>query len=123
MKGNQKRELRPAKFKESAVQRMMAGEPVSRLSRELKVKRSLLYRWRKAYREKGAAGLRPIGRPGWSQESKQKEAEGRMSELERKIGQQTLVIDFLRKAFKRVEGLRQPSRGNGGTASMEKLKP
>ena len=121
--GKQKRELRTEKFKESAVLRMMAGEPVSRLSRELKVRRILLYRWREAYREKGAAGLRPIGRPGWSQESRQKEAEGRISELERKIGQQTVVIDYLRKAFNRVEGLRQPSRGNGGTASMEKWKP
>lgn len=123
MTGKQKRERRTAQFKECAVQRMMAGEPVSRLSRELKVRRSLLYRWREAYREKGAAGLRPIGRPGWSPESKQKEAEGRIRELERKIGQQTVVIDFLRKAFKRVEGLRQPSIGTGGAASMERLKP
>lgn len=112
MKGKGKRELRTAKFKERAVQRMMAGEPVSVLSRELKVKRSLLYRWRDAYRKEGAAGFRPIGRPGWSQENKQNEAEVRITALECKIGRQAMVIDFLRRAFKRVEGLRRPSKGN-----------
>jgi transposase-like protein len=102
---------------------MMAGEPVSSLSRELKVKRSLPYRWRESYRKEGAAGLRPMGWPGWSQENQQKEAEGRITALEGKIGRQAMVIDFLRRAFKRVEGLRRPSKGNGGPASMERSRP
>ena len=123
MKGRKKHELRTTKFKERAVQRMMAGEPVSRLSRELKVKRSLLYRWRDAYRKEGAAGFRPIGRPGWSQENKQKEAEGHITALECKIGRQAMVIDFLQRAFKCVEGLRRPSKGDGGPASMERSRP
>jgi len=123
LKCKKRREVRTAKFKERAVQRMMAGEPVSRLSRELKVRRSLLYRWRDCYRKEGAAGLRPIGRPGWSQESKQKETEARITELESKIGRQAMVIDFLRRAFRRVEGLRRPSKGNGGPASTERSRP
>lgn len=123
MKDKRKRELRTAKFKERAVQRMMAGEPVSRLSRELKVKRSLLYRWRDAYRKEGANGFRPIGRPGWSQENKQKESEKHITALECKIGRQAMVIDFLRKAFTRVEGLRRPSKGDGGPASTERSRP
>lgn len=123
MKGTSKRERRTAEFKKKAVRRMLAGEPVSRLSRELKVRRSLLYRWRNAYRKEGTAGFRPIGRPGWSLEDKAKGAEARISELERKIGQQAMVIDFLRGAFKRVEELRQPSKGDGGTASMERSRP
>jgi len=112
-----------AGFKERAVRRMLAGEPVSRLSRELRVRRSLLYRWRDAYRKEGSSGFRPIGRPEWSLENKAKKAEDRIAELERKIGQQAVVIDFLRKAFKRVEELRQPNKGNGGTASMERSRP
>ncbi len=102
---------------------MLAGEPVSRLSRELKVRRSLLYRWRNTYRKEGTAGFRWIGRPERSQEEQAKAAEARISDLERKVGQQALVIDFLRRAFKRVEGLRQPSKGDGGTASMERSRP
>ena len=96
---------------------------MSELSRELKVKRSLLYRWRDAYRKEGAIGFRPIGRPGWSQEKKAEGAEARITELERKVGQQAMVIDFLRRASKRVEELRRPSKGSGGTASMERSRP
>ena len=118
-----KRERRMAGFKERAVRRMLAGESVSRLSRELKVRRSLLYRWRDAYRKEGTSGFRPIGRPEWSLENKAKKAEDRITELERKIGQQAVVIDFLRRAFKRVEELRQPNKGNGGNASMERSRP
>jgi transposase-like protein len=101
----------------------MAGEPVSRLSRELKVGRSLLYRWRDSFRKEGPVGFRPIGRPGWSEENKEKEIEARITALESKIGRQAMVIDFLRRAFKRVEGLRRPSNGNGGPASTERSRP
>jgi len=123
VKSKRKRELRTAKFKERAVQRMIAGESVSALSRELKVNRRQLYLWRDAYRKEGLAGLRPIGRRGWSPEDQQKEAEARIASLEGKIGRQAMVIDFLRKAFKRVDGSRRPSKGDGGPASMERSRP
>ncbi len=123
MKGTRKLERRTAEFKRNAVRRMLAGEAVSRLSRELKVRRSLLYRWRNTYRKVGTAGFRWIGRPGRSQAERAKAAEARISDLERKVGQRAVVIDFLRRAFKRVEELRQPSKGDGGTASMERSRP
>lgn len=123
MKGKPKREFRTAKFKEQAVQRMLAGESVSRLSRELKVKRSLLYRWRATYRKAGVAGFRPVGRAGWSQAQPSEQEQARIAQLERKVGQQTLVIDFLRRACKRVAAFRQPSNGTGATASMERSRP
>jgi transposase-like protein len=123
LKGKRKRELRTTKFKQTAVQRIVAGEPVSRLSGELKVERSLLYRWRDAYRKEGVARFRPIGRPGGSQQKQGPAAEGRISELERKIGQQAMVIDFFRRAFKRVEESRAANKGTGGTASMERSRP
>ena len=93
------------------------------LSRELGVRRSLLYRWLEAYRKEGISGFRPIGRSGWSQDKQAEVAEVRISQLECKVGHQAMVIDFLRRAFKRVEELRRPSRGNGGTASMERSRP
>jgi transposase len=96
------------------------GKPVAALSRELRVRRSLLYRWREAYRREGISGFRPIGRSPGSQEKQAEAAEGRIRELERKVGHQAMVIDFLRRAFKRVEELRRPSKGDGGTASMER---
>jgi transposase-like protein len=124
LKGKSKRRHFSAEFKAQVVRRMMAGEPVARLSRELKVKRTLLYRWRDAYRKEGIDGFRrPVGRPRLTPLDETLAAEGRILELERKVGQQAMVIDFLQRACKRVEALRQPSKGPGGTASMERSKP
>jgi transposase len=123
LKVTKKRERRTAEFKESAVQRILAGEPVSRLSRELKVKRSLLYRWRDAYRKEGVSGLRPIGCPKEDEVKTAKRLEAQVGALQSKVGQQTMVIDFLQRAFRRVEELRGQNRSNGVTASMEKSKP
>ena len=55
----------PIEFKETAARRLLAGESGTALSRELDVKRSVLYRWRDAYRAEGMGGLsRQRGRPG-----------------------------------------------------------
>jgi transposase-like protein len=44
-------------FKENVAQRILTGASVSALHHELQIKRSVLYRWRDAYRKGGAAGL------------------------------------------------------------------
>ena len=122
--GRVKARQHTAEFKLSVVQRMLAGEPVARLSREVKVKREMLYRWRDAYRKYGRTGLeRPRGRPPKPPEEVVPAAEARLRELERKVGQQALVIDFLQRAFKRVKALRRASKESGATASMERSKP
>jgi transposase len=122
--GGGKARVHTPEFKLRVVQRMLAGESVARLSREVKVKLSMLYRWRDVYRKQGAAGLqRPRGRPALQPQAGVPEAEARIQELERKVGQQALMIDFLRRACKRVEALRRESKNSGGTASMERSKP
>ena len=50
-------------FKVAALERMAAGENVSALSRELGVRRKLLYQWRDTVRRGGVAALRGVGRP------------------------------------------------------------
>jgi transposase-like protein len=114
-------------FKERVARRMLAGESVSALHHELQIKRSVLYRWRDAYRKEGVAGLqrvggrppgvlnppRPAGEPGAA-------AARRIAELERKIGQQALDLDFFRRAFKRVNELRRKPVEPGATASTER---
>jgi transposase-like protein len=111
-------------FKEKVARRMLAGESVSALHHELQIKRSVLYRWRDAYRKEGVAGLqrvggrppgvpnppRPVGEPGAA-------AAHRIAELERKVGQQALDLDFFRRAFKRVNELRRKQAASGATAS------
>ena len=42
-------------FKESVAWRMLNGERISALHHELQIKRSVLYRWRDAYRKEGAS--------------------------------------------------------------------
>jgi transposase-like protein len=122
--GGGKARVHTPELKLSVVQRMMAGEAVAALSREVKVKREMLYRWRDAYRRQGAEGLRrPPGRPQKSPEVAVPAAEERLRVLERKVGQQALVIDFLQRAFKRVKELRRSSKESGATASMERSKP
>jgi len=117
-----------AEFKASVVQRMEAGESVSALSREVQVRRQILNRWRDAYRKEGLAGLaRGRGRPRGPLRPKPPvlppAGEERIRALERKVGQQALVIDFLQRACKRVKALRPTSKGPGVTASMERSKP
>ena len=114
-------------FKESVAQRMLNGESVSALFHELQIKRSVLYRWRDAYRKEGAAGLqRPPGRPPGTpsaprpKSDPEKAAAQRIAELERKIGQQELDLDFLRRAFKRVKESRRKNITPGATASTER---
>jgi transposase len=112
-----------AEYRVGVAQRIVAGECISALSQELSIRRSVLYRWRDAYRKDGEAGLnRPAGRPPGTQPRKppgspQEAAQRRIAELERKIGQQQVANDFLRRAFKRVEELRQKRLRNGATAS------
>jgi transposase len=111
-------------FKESVARRILNGESVSAIHHELQIKRSILYRWCDAYRKEGAAGLqRRVGRPPGVPNpprpvaSPEQAAAQRIAELERKVGQQTLDLDFLRRAFKRVKESRRSSSESGGTAS------
>ena len=114
-------------FKEGVAQRILNGESVSALHQEFQIKRSVLYRWRDAYRKDGAAGLqrspgRPPGIPNPPRviASPEEAAARRVAELERKIGQQALDLDFFRRAFKRVRESRRKNTGTGATASTQR---
>ena len=113
-------------FKERVAQRILNGESVSALHHELQIKRSVLYRWRDAYRKEGVAGLqRGRGRPPRVPNPPPAGDAGaaaalRIAELERKVGQQALDLDFFRRAFKRVKESRRKPAEPGATASTEK---
>jgi len=119
-------------FKVSAVHRMLSGENVSALARELKVLRKDLYKWRDNFRSRGPAGLRGRGRPRRSEQigvaapgappatappDELARAKQRIAELERKIGQQHVELDFFRRALRQVRAVRRPSDGPGDKAS------
>jgi hypothetical protein len=43
-----------------------------------------------------------------------------VAELERKVGQQQVMLDFFKGAFKRVKESNQPTGGAGSTASTRR---
>jgi transposase-like protein len=123
-------------FKLEAVRRILAGERVRSVSQELRVLRKDLYAWRDLFRAGGAEALRPLGRPRKSDavaarivERARDVAAGdigvaeRIGELERKIGQQQLELDFFRQALRQVKEARRPSSGPGVTGSTRSSKP
>ena len=104
----------PTAFKVAAINRIEAGEAVLHVSRDLGVSRKLLHDWKKAWGLKGLEGLytkrgpkpgpkliRPItevAAKGSAGELVQ--AKSRIAELERKIGQQAVDIDFFQRALR-----------------------
>ena len=119
-----KRRVFSREFKLSAVKRMVAGESAAALSRELQVPSGHLYKWCRHFRAGGAEALRPACRPrkgfGVLDLEASKDlvtARKRISELERKVGQQQVELDFFQQALRQVGGARQPSDGPGVRAS------
>jgi transposase-like protein len=125
------------RFKLSALSRMDSGENVSALSRELNVRRKLLYDWRDAFRAGGEEALRDPGRPrrgsvvvgarSGAPPGEPPDALGaarrRIAALERKVGQQALEADFLAQALQLLETSRRPRVRTGGRASLASSGP
>jgi transposase len=114
-------------FKLAALVRFADAANVRDLARELGIERALLYKWRAKFEAGGAEALTTTGRPrpaigpGESSGSVPADdlagARRRIAELERKVGQQQLDLDFFRAALRQVRGRRGPSGGSGGPAS------
>jgi transposase len=125
-------------FKLGIIRRLLAGENVSALGRELKLSRKDLYAWRDHFLAGGPQALRGRGRPpraasGAAAPAMMRAppdgsgealaaAQRRVAELERKIGQQQVELDFFRQALRQVNDQRQPSTGPGVTGSMRSSK-
>ena len=118
-------------FMLKAVERLEAGECASALAIELNLQRTITYHWRERVRANGAEALTSKrGRPRTPEvlaaaglrASRAKadslaQARTQIAELERKVGQQQLDLDFFRGALQHIEGSRQPSDTPGVTAS------
>jgi transposase len=103
-------------FKLAAVQRLEQGVSLGEVARALEVNPNVLHRWRREFRQ-GPGNVFPgHGKQRWS--------EGRMAELERKIGQQTLEIDFLKGCLQRIDEQRmlQAVTGNPRSTGRSKKK-
>jgi transposase len=103
-------------FKLAAVRRVRAGESVRAVAEELGIRRKRLYVWKERYAELGEAGLRRRrgGRPRKEAPEASSGTETsvgrgqllaarkRIAELERKVGQQELELDFFGEALRRI---------------------
>ena len=125
-----KRRVFTPQFKLGVIKRMEAGESATALSRELIIKRELLYDWQRLWRREGAEALRRIGRPTLLEALERAEgplknlaaAKRKIAELERKVGQQALEIDFLKGCLQRIEEARMLQVLNGNPRSSGRSK-
>ena len=125
-----KRRVYSVELKLKTLERMRAGEPVSKLAAEIGVLPGKLYEWRETYR-KNAGKFRRRGRPGGLAEAVAAgvvveddltAAQQTIAELQRKVGEQSQLIDFFKGALRRIEASRQGKGEPGATASSPRSK-
>src|ERR1700676_722866 len=103
-------------FKQAAARRLEQRGYVRAVARALEVHPNVLHRWRREFRTGPGNAFPGNGKQRW--------AEGRIAELEPKIGQQALEIDFLKGCLQRIEQQRmlQALTGNPPSTGRSKKK-
>ena len=108
-------------FKIAAVRRVIEGEELCKVARDLDLRYDVLWKWKKTVVERGEEYLFGVGRrkgqaPPTGNESKER----RIAELERLVGRQQLEIRFLDRALRQVEELRRKKNDDGAAASSKR---
>ena len=101
-------------FKLGALQRLEMGASVAEVARAFEVNPNVLHRWRREFRQGPGNAFPGVGKRRWD--------EGRVAQLERKIGQQALEIDFLKGCLQRIEEQRQLQALTGKPLSTSRSK-
>lgn len=101
-------------FKLAALQRLETGASVAEVARAFEVNPNVLHRWRREFRHGPGNAFPGLGKRRWE--------EGRVAQLERKIGQQALEIDFLKGCLQRIEEQRQLQAVTGKPLSTNRSK-
>lgn len=114
-------------FKLAALGQIESGETIARVARDFGVSRKTIYQWRDQLRQ--SEGISSDQRSGAFERVSPPElpaelvrARERIGELERKIGQQQVELDFFRGALRRIEASHQPSDGPGVTESSPRSR-
>jgi transposase len=101
-------------FKLGAIQRLEMGVPIAELARAIEVNPNTLHRWRREHREGPGNAFPGNGKGRWP--------ESRIAQLERKVGQQSLEIDFLKGCLRRIEEQRRLQALSGKPLSTSRLR-
>ncbi|PYX50401.1 MAG: IS3 family transposase [Acidobacteria bacterium] len=106
------------KFRRRAVARMNACDNIVRLSRELGLSRTLLYKWRCRLEPPDAQVEGTVS----TQNSRESRLRREVNKLKRLLADKTLEVDFFRSASQKVEARRQQSDIFGEKASTTKFE-
>ena len=101
-------------LKLAAIQQLETGSSAAEVARAFEINPNLLHRWRKEFRHGPANAFPGFGKRRWD--------ETKVGQLERKVGQQALEIDFLKGCLQRIEEQRQLQAITGKPLSSSKSK-
>jgi len=99
-------------FKLAAMQRLERGSSIGEVARALEVNPNVLHRLRREIRQGPGDVFPGHGKQRW--------ADGRIAELERRIGQQALEIDFWKGCLQRIEQQRMLQAWTGNPPSAKR---
>jgi transposase len=102
-------------LKIACMREIDAGKSMAEIARTYQLSPKRLETWKSEWRAKGEMAF-----PGKSARPQARLDAERIAELERKIGQQAMEIDFLKKVLRRFREHPLPLAGNGGTASTSR---
>src|SRR5260370_30613662 len=100
----------------AAIRQLETGSSAAEVARAFEINPNLLHRWRKELRNGPGNAFPGGGKRRWD--------ETKVAQLERKVGQQTLEIDFLKGCLQRIEEQRmmQALTGKPRAGSTSKAK-
>jgi transposase len=103
-------------LKMAAIQQLEAGSSAAEVARAFEINANLLHRWRKEFQHGPGNAFLGVGKRRWE--------ETRVAQLERKVGQQTVEIDFLKGCLQRIEEQRmlQALTGRPRPVNTSKIK-
>jgi transposase-like protein len=103
-------------MKVTAIRQLEAGTSAAEVARAFEVNPNLLHRWRKEFRHGPGNAFPGVGKRRWE--------DPKVAQLERKVGQQAVEIDFLKRCLQRLEEQRivQALTGKPRSAARSKAR-
>jgi len=101
-------------FRPTAVRRLEQLVSIAEVALALEVNPNVLHRWRREFCHGPGDAFPGYAKPRWP--------EGRIAELERKICQQTVEIDFLKGCLQRIEEQRMLQALTGNPRSTRRSR-
>jgi transposase len=104
-------------LKIACMREMDSGKSMAEIARQYQLSPKRLETWKAEWRAKGELAF-----PGKGARPQPRLVAERIAELERKIGQQAMEIDFLKKVLQRFKERPLPLANNGGSTSTSRSK-